>query len=402
MTHHSTTHNSAWHVLLIFLKLGLTSFGGPIAHLGYFHTEFVTKRRWWTQSSYADLVALCQFLPGPASSQVGMAIGLSRAGYWGALAAWLGFTLPSTLALVGVALGLSHYGNALPVGVLQGLNTVAVAVVAQAVWAMTQNLCPDKPRVTIMAAACCIVLWLPVTGMQMVVIVCGGLWGLLLRMPASPPIMDPMHMPVGRLAGMVWLALFFVLLLGLPVLSLYVSAPWLTITEAFYRAGSLVFGGGHVVLALLQTEVVATGWVSHEAFIAGYGAAQAVPGPLFSFAAFLGASLHGEVTGWWGATLAIVAIFIPSFFLIAGTLAFWPTLRSHQRIQAALSGVNAAVVGVLLAALYDPLWTTAIRSSQDFVFVLIASLALMIWRLPPWLVVFGMAALAQMMTLWLA
>lgn len=381
-----------WVVFLIFLRLGLTSFGGPIAHLGYFRDEFVTRRRWLTEHSYADLVALCQFLPGPASSQVGIALGLSRSGYAGALAAWAGFTLPSALALILFALGIASYGDVMSSGVLHGLKVVAVAVVAQAVWGMARNLCPDAPRITIMAAATCFVLLMPTAMGQLGVIAIAAIVGLLLFKPLQDTAHDPLPIVIGRRAGLPWLMLFFALLLGLPLLSAVFPSQGLAMVDAFYRAGSLVFGGGHVVLPLLQAEVVPTGWVGAESFLAGYGAAQAVPGPLFTFAAFLGASMNDAPSGWIGGLICLLAIFAPSFLLIVGVLPFWEHLRRNVRTRAALSGINAAVVGLLLAALYQPVWTSAIHAPQDFGLALVALVALMFWKLPPWLVVVGSGA----------
>ncbi|WP_144732792.1 chromate efflux transporter [Extensimonas perlucida] len=394
------THCSAWAIFLIFLRLGLSSFGGPIAHLGYFRTEFVEKRRWLSEHAYADLVALCQFLPGPASSQVGMALGFSRGGYAGALAAWLGFTLPSAIALILFALGLARHAELLPAGALHGLKVVAVAVVAQAVWGMARTLCADVPRVSIMAIATCAALALPSAWGQVGIIVAAGLVGLLWFAP--PPALDRVGLPIamGRRAGAVWLALFCVLLLGLPALAAAWPSQPLRMVDAFYRAGALVFGGGHVVLPLLQAEVVPPGWVSQEAFLAGYGAAQAVPGPLFTFAAFLGASMNVAPSGWWGGLLCLAAIFAPSFLLILGALPFWELLRHDVRARKALFGINAAVVGLLLAALYTPVWTSAILAPQDFGLALLALVALMFWRLPPWLVVLGSGLLGSLLGAW--
>jgi len=388
---------SPWAVFLIFLRLGLTSFGGPIAHLGYFRDEFVTRRRWLTDRSYADLVALCQFLPGPASSQVGIALGLSRAGYGGAFAAWLGFTLPSAIALVLFALGIAGYGDVVPSAVLHGLKVVAVAVVAQAVWGMARTLCPDAPRVTVMTVSACCVLLVPSAWAQVGVIALAALLGLLLFKPQSVTTHEPLPIAVGRRAGVLWLALFLVLLIGLPILNALFPSPALARVDAFYRAGSLVFGGGHVVLPLLQAEVVLAGWVSAESFLAGYGAAQAVPGPLFTFAAFLGAAMRDAPSGWLGGALCLLAIFAPSFLLVLGTLPFWEHLRRNACTQAALSGINAAVVGLLLAAFYQPVWTGAIDGPQDFGLALVALTALMVWKLPPWLVVLGSGAAAWLL-----
>ncbi len=384
-----TDDRSPWAVFLVFLRLGLTSFGGPIAHLGYFREEFVARRRWLSERAYADLVALCQFLPGPASSQVGMALGLSRAGYGGALAAWAGFTLPSALALILFALGLARHGDALPLGALHGLKVVAVAVVAQAVWGMARNLCPDAPRATLMAAAAVAVLLAPTAWAQIGVIGACGIAGLLWLRPALGEAHDPLPIAIGRRAGTVWLGLFLALLVALPALAPMLPGQTLAMVDAFYRSGSLVFGGGHVVLPLLQAEVVPAGWIDNDTFLAGYGAAQAVPGPLFTFAAFLGASMAQAPSGWLGGAVALIAIFVPSFLLVAGALPFWEPLRRNARMQAALAGINAGVVGLLLAALYQPVWTSAILGPRDFGLALLALAALMVWKFPPWLVVLG-------------
>lgn len=388
-----------WAVFLIFLRLGLTSFGGPVAHLGYFRDEFVSRRHWLSERSYADLVALCQFLPGPASSQVGIALGLSRSGYAGALAAWAGFTLPSALALILLALGIANYGDALPHGVLHGLKVVAVAVVAQAVWGMARSLCPDAPRITLMAAATCFVLLLPSAWSQIGVIAAAAIVGLWLFKPQPGAAHEPLPISVSRRAGTLWLALFLALLLGLPLLATLFPHQSLAMVDAFYRAGSLVFGGGHVVLPLLQAEVVPSGWVNHDAFLAGYGAAQAVPGPLFTFAAFLGAAMGPEPSGWLGGVICLLAIFTPAFLLVAGALPFWEHLRRNSRTQAALAGVNAAVVGLLLAALYQPVWGSAIHGAEDFALALVALVALMFWKLPPWLVVIASGAIGGLLAM---
>jgi chromate transporter len=374
-------------VLAVFLRLGLTSFGGPVAHLGYFRAEFVTRRRWLDDNSYADLVALCQFLPGPASSQVGIAVGLLRAGYPGALAAWTGFTLPSALALVLFAYSVGALGDAAGAGWLHGLKVAAVAVVAQAVLGMARTLAPDRERATLAGAAAVLVLAFPSAWGQIAAIVLGGIAGFLL-LRAGPPA-DQVALPIriSRTAGALWLGLFFVLLVGLPVASAVVPSQALKVFEAFYRAGSLVFGGGHVVLPLLQASVVPPGWVSNDAFLAGYGAAQAVPGPLFTFAAYLGTVMDPEPNGWRGAVLCLSAIFLPSFLLVAGALPFWDELRRRPLAQAVLRGVNAAVVGLLLAALYHPVWTSGITDAASFALAITAFLLLFMWQAPPWLVV---------------
>lgn len=383
MTNTTRIDHRPWAVFWIFLRLGMTSFGGPIAHLGYFRDEFVVRRQWLGEQSYADLVALCQFLPGPTSSQVGMALGLSRCGYTGALAAWTGFTLPSAILLILFALGINHYGDAMSAGVLQGLKVAAVAVVAQAVWGMARHLCPDVLRVFLMLVAAAFVLLLPSVWGQPLVIILMAAVGMLLFKPAMNTPLTPLPIMVGRKAGLIWLGLFFSLLLALPLLALLFPSQTLLMVDAFYRAGALVFGGGHVVLPLLQAEVVPAGWVDQQSFLAGYGAAQAIPGPLFSFAAFLGAAS----SGWWGGFICVVAIFVPSFLLIVGVLPFWQQLRANSRMQAALCGANAAVVGLLLAALYQPVWSSAIQGPQDIALAAAALAALMIGRLPSWLVV---------------
>lgn len=387
MTDTSRTDRRPWAVFLIFLRLGLTSFGGPIAHLGYFRDEFVTRRQWLSERSYADLVALCQFLPGPASSQVGIALGLSRSGYSGALAAWAGFTLPSAVALILFALGIASYGDTMPSGMLHGLKVVAVAVVAQAVWGMARNLCPDTPRITIMAATTCFVLLVPSAWGQVGAIIIAAVIGLSLFKPQQGAEHDPLPISMRYRAGLFWLILFFLILIGTPLLTAMFPNQILLMVGTFYRVGSLVFGGGHVVLPLLQAEIVHSGWVSNDTFLAGYGAAQAVPGPLFTFAAFLGASMNQTPSGWLGGLASLLAIFAPSFLLIFGALPFWERLRRNTRMQAAMLGINASVVGLLLAALYQPVWTSAIHTPQDFGFALVALVALMFWKLPPWLVV---------------
>jgi len=381
-----------WSLFAIFLKLGLTSFGGPIAHLAYFHDEFVTRRQWLTARSYADVVALCQFLPGPASSQVGIALGLSRAGFRGALVAWAGFTLPSALAMILFALGIAHHHTALPPGVLHGLKVVAVAVITQAVWGMARTLCPDMPRITLMVAMACVALVVPTAWSQLGVIIASAVLGVLLCKPPLNVERDSLPLSVSRRTGALSLGLFAVLLAGLPLLAKFYPNPTLLMIDAFYRVGSLVFGGGHVVLPLLQAEVVPPGWVNNDIFLAGYGAAQALPGPLFTFSAFLGAAMNTPPSGAPGGVICLLAIFTPSFLLVTGVLPYWEQLRRSPRMQAALCGINAGVVGLLLAALYQPVWTSAIRAPQDFALALCALVALMFWKLPPWLVVLTVGA----------
>jgi len=392
------SRGSALEVFAVFLRLGLTSFGGPIAHLGYFRDELVARRKWLDERTYADLVALCQFLPGPASSQVGMAVGIARAGMPGALAAWLGFTAPSAIALIAFAYGLEALGAGSG-GWLHGLKVVAVAVVAQAVWGMARSLTPDRPRITLAVVAALVMLAWPTALGQIGAIVAGAIVGRRLLAPPAAAASAAFAFPVRRTwAVIAWVA-FFGLLAGLPLAARLTSSETTAIVDAFYRAGSLVFGGGHVVLPLLQAEVVPPGWVDNDAFLAGYGAAQAVPGPLFTFAAYLGAVMNAPLTGWVGGLVCLVAIFLPSFLLVVGALPFWDRLRASPAAQSMLVGVNAAVVGLLLAALYDPVWTSAIRGRADFGLALAAFALLAVWRAPPWLVVVltaaGAAALAM-------
>lgn len=393
-------HSSLGEVLRVFLRLGLTSFGGPIAHLGYFRTEFVERRKWLDEKTYADLIALSQFLPGPASTKVGIAVGFFRAGYAGALTAWAGFTLPSALALVLFAYGVGRFGDALGSGWLHGLKVVAVAVVAQAVLGMMRSLAPDRDRATVAVAAAVIVLAFPTAWGQIGAIILGFAAGVTMLHVNIPADHVSLPLKVGRTAGAVLLTVFFAILLGLPLLIAVVPNHSLELFEAFYRAGSLVFGGGHVVLPLLQASVVPPGWVSNDAFLAGYGAAQAVPGPLFTFAAYLGAVMGPQPNGWLGATLCLVAMFLPSFFLTIGALPFWDELRRRPAAQSALRGVNAAVVGLLLAALYNPVWTSGISSGADFALAVAGFLLLFMWKVPPWLVVvlsaIGGAAIAKL------
>ena len=381
------SRGSFFEVLRVSIRLGLTSFGGPIAHLGYFHEEYVQRRKWIDEQSYADLVALCQFLPGPASSQVSIAIGIARARLLGGLAAWIGFTLPSALALVAFALGIGAFANTEDAGWLHGLKVVAVAVVAQAVWGMARSLCPDRERATIAIIASIVTLAWPSAVGQLSSIAVAGLVGLFAFPDTSSTSLSHMRFPIGKKLGVAAWILFFILLIGLPLVRQIVSSHALEVFDSFFRVGSLVFGGGHVVLPLLQSEVVGPGWVTNEQFVAGYGAAQAVPGPLFTFSAYLGALMATEPNGWTGAALALVAIFLPSFLLLTGALPFWDLLRSMPAFQSALKGINAAVVGLLLTALYNPVWTSAIHSPADFGLGLIAFGLLMFWKCPPWLVV---------------
>ena len=374
-------------VFLVALRLGMTSFGGPVAHLGYFREAFVTRRKWLDDRAYSDLVAFCQFLPGPASSQVGMGIGLARGGVAGAIAAWLGFTLPSALALMAFGFGVSTFLADLDQGWLHGLKVVAVAVVAQAVWGMARNLAPDASRFTLAVLAAGAVLAAPTPLVQMGIILAGGLAGLVLLRTEVNPRHVSLGIKVSKGTAVAALVMFFALLIGLPLFASAYPSQTLALVDSFFRSGALVFGGGHVVLPLLQSEVVPPGWVSNDAFLAGYGAAQAVPGPLFTFAAYLGTVMMPEPNGWLGAAIALLAIFAPSLLLVVGALPFWDALRRLPLVQKALLGVNAAVVGLLLAALYNPVWISAILTPGDFALALAAFTLLVFWKLPPWLVV---------------
>ncbi len=391
--------SSITQIFLVFIKLGLTSFGGPVAHLGFFREEFVRRRRWLTESSYADLVALCQFLPGPASSQAGYAIGLMRGGTAGGIAAWIGFTLPSAIMLIALAYGVTALGDMQQSGWLQGLKIAAVAVVAKAVWGMATQLCPDGQRTTMaLLAAMAALAWMTALT-QVLIIVTGGILGwLLYRHEVDPAREDRGTRILSRRGGATFLAAFFILLVGLPLLTANYPATNLQIFESFYRSGSLVFGGGHVVLPLLQTEVVPTNWITDDNFLAGYGAAQAVPGPLFTFAAYLGAVMTVGPGGWMGGLLTLVAIFMPSLLLVQGALPFWDLLRRAPAAQAAMRGTNAAVVGILLAALYNPVWINGIHGPRHFIIALGAFGLLQFWKAQPWLVV-GLAMMAGMVFL---
>lgn len=380
---HARPSTSVAGVFWIFLKLGLTSFGGPIAHLGYYRHEFVERRKWLAEAAYADLVALCNFLPGPASSQIGMALGISQAGLAGGVAAWMGFTLPSAFALIAFAYGFEALGVAADAGWLHGLKVVAVAVIAQAVWGMGKSLCPDRFRATLAILAALIVFAVPGATGQIAAIVLGGLAGWRCFTPAALAERPDMRFPIGRRAAFAAWILFLGLLLVLPGLALATHSHALALADSFYRTGSLVFGGGHVVLPLIRNEVVPPGWVSDEVFLAGYGAAQAVPGPLFTFAAYLGSVMAPQPNGIAGGMLCLVAIFLPGFLLVVGALPFWEAMRGRRWVQAAMGGVNAAVVGILFAALYDPVWITSVRSTKDMALALAAFGLLAFWKLPP-------------------
>ena len=390
----------ALEVLLAFSKLGVSSFGGPIAHIGYFREEFVVRRRWLDEHAYADLVGLCQFLPGPASSQVGFSLGLMRAGYLGGLAAWTGFTLPSAIALVLFAHGASALQGSLGTGLLHGLKLVAVAIVAQAVWGMARTLCPDRERATIAMVATLVILISASSGAQILAIALGGVAGLWLCRAAPQAPTRHVSVPVSRPVGLAALAIFLLLLVALPVWRNLGASQGLALFEAFYRSGALVFGGGHVVLPLLREAVVAPGWVSDDVFLAGYGAAQAVPGPLFTFAAYLGAVVTPPPHGSVGAALSLVAIFLPGMLALMGTLPFWDAFRRRVSAQAIMRGVNAAVVGLLGAALYHPVWTSSVETPADLGLALVGFVLLNVWRAPPLLVVvigaLGGVALAQL------
>ena len=383
-------------VLRIFLKLGLTSFGGPVAHLGYFRREFVVNRAWLDEPAYADLVALCQFLPGPASSQTGFAIGLLRAGYLGGLAAWAGFTLPSAIAMTLVAYGERALKGPAGDGLIHGLKLVAAAIVAQAVLGMAQSLTPDRPRATIAVLSLILMAFAPAGWAQIAVILLGALAGLVVCREAADIAVADVEAPITGLAALAFAGLFFALL----ALSFVPALPGAAaLAAAFYRSGALVFGGGHVVLPLLRTAVVDQGWVSDGAFLAGYGAAQAMPGPLFTFAAYLGAAAAVPPGGVAGAALALVAIFAPGLLLLMAVLPFWNGLRRRVSARAAMAGVNAAVVGLLASALYDPVWTGAVRGPADFAIAAAGFVALTVWRAPPLAVVAATAGAATVLSL---
>ncbi|KEK20735.1 ChrA protein [Bacillus manliponensis] len=370
-----------WEILMVSTKLGLMSFGGPVAHLGYFHEEYVKRKKWMDEKTYADLVALCQFLPGPASSQVGIGIGLTRSGLLGGILAWIGFTMPSVIALI-VFASLLQSIDVSNAGWIHGLKIVAVVIVAHAVLGMGKKLAPDRGRATIAVVAMIVTLLWQVAFSSVVVIIIAGIIGFLFykKEGESAPAIT---VPISKSTGTISLILFFGLLLLLPVLRHITTLEWIAVFDSFYRAGSLVFGGGHVVLPLLEKEIVSMGWVSKEEFLAGYGATQAVPGPLFTFAAYLGAVMGG----WSMAMLATIAIFLPAFLLVIGTLPFWSILRSKPKAQGALTGMNAAVVGILLAALYHPIWTSSILAAKDFALAAVLFCMLQFWKLPPWVIV---------------
>jgi chromate transporter len=384
---------------MAFLKLGLTSFGGPIAHLGYFRDELVVRRQWLDESTFADLVALCQFLPGPASSQVGFSLGILRGnGLWGGLAAWFAFTMPSALIMFAFAMGAAAFTGPVAEGFLHGLKLVAVAVIAQAIWGMSRTLTPDRTRAGIALGAIAIVVLFAGSFGQIAAIALGACAGLWLCRGEPAPVSGHLNFPVTPRAGVIALVLFAALLLIPPVVVTVSHSQGLALFDAFYRSGALVFGGGHVVLPLLQAQVVTPGWVSNEAFLAGYGLAQAVPGPLFTFAAYLGAVMGPSPHGVAGATIALIALLLPGMLLVYGMLPFWDAMRTRPNAQAAMRGTNAAVVGILGAALYHPVWTSAVATPRDFALALAGFLLLTVWKLSPWIVVMLLAAgtLAQL------
>ncbi|MGD6965763.1 chromate transporter [Rossellomorea vietnamensis] len=377
-----TSLKALLEILIISTRLGLTSFGGPVAHLGYFHNEYILRKKWMDEKSYADLVALCQFLPGPASSQVGIGIGVMRAGALGGIVSFIGFTLPSVIALILFAVLLTEF-NVTNAGWIQGLKVVAVAVVAHAILGMSTKLAPDLSRKTLALLALIVTLLWQSAFSQVAVILLAGIAGFLLYKNHTDTQESELMVPLSKRFAIICLTLFFGLLILLPILREATALNWIAMFDSFYRSGSLVFGGGHVVLPLLEQEFVPSGWLSEEAFLAGYGAAQAVPGPLFTFAAYLGAVMKG----WQGGLIATVAIFLPAFLLIYGTLPFWDSLRRNPKIKGALMGVNAAVIGILLSAFYHPIWTSTILAPVDFAFAAVLFSMLVYWKLPPWMVV---------------
>ncbi|MDM5209426.1 chromate efflux transporter [Cytobacillus kochii] len=369
-------------IFIVSTRLGFTSFGGPVAHLGYFHQEYVRKRKWMDEKSYADLVALSQFLPGPASSQVGIGIGVMRGGVLGGIVSFIGFTMPSVIALILFAYFAQQLGL-VEFGIIQGLKIVAVVIVAHAILGMAKSLTPDLTRKSIALFALLITLLIPHNLSQIGVILVAGLLGYFMFSKKEEHDGLSLQVPLSKKIGLVCLSLFFGLLTILPILSSLISSTWLSMVDSFYRAGALVFGGGHVVLPLLEREFVPTGFISEEAFLSGYAAAQAVPGPLFTFAAFIGADMNG----WLGGMIATFSIFLPAILLIFGVLPFWHALRKNHHIRGAFIAINAAVVGILISAFYMPIWTSAIITPLDFSLAAILFFMLVYWKLPPWLIV---------------
>lgn len=383
-------------IFLTFLVLGATAFGGPVAHFGYFRTEFVDRRRWIDERAYADLVSLCQFLPGPASSQTGIAIGMMQRGWAGGFAAWLGFTTPAAIIMISLGFGLSFAQTAAGQGVIHGLKLAAVAVIANALWGMARSACGSPIKASFAALACVAILFAASAWHQILVIAVAAMAGALLIREEPSSIDRPATRADGKLFGASLFVVFLVLLFGLPLLAKSVASGNLDAIASFYRVGSLVFGGGHVVLPLLEAELVPTGWMSTDVFLAGYGAAQAIPGPMFALTGYLGNVINpgdGYLGGWIGGLIAIVAVFLPSFLLLGAALPYWDALRSRARIQSSLSGVNAAVVGLLLAVLYTPVWTSTVEDVSDFATVVVAAVLLSMWKAPSWLVVL-LAAIA--------
>ncbi len=376
--------NKTLEVFFIFLKLGCTSFGGPIAHIGFFQEEFVNRRKWLDEKKYADIVSLCQFLPGPASSQVGMTIGQLRAGFFGAVFAWLGFTMPSAILMILFALGATNFSEYLNEGILHGFKIAAVAVVAQALWQMGIKLCPDKERMSIAIGSAIFVIFFPIAFVQVLIIIAGAFIGKFFLPQIEILSIEREENNRYPLFSYICIFLFFSILFILPLTVKIYPLDSLKLFDSFYRVGSLVFGGGHVVLPLLKEEVVSTGWVSNDSFLAGYGVAQAIPGPLFTFASFLGAVSNLYPRGWIGGLLALVAVFLPSFLLVLGVYPFWEKFRQNQFLQNVISGINSSVVGLLLAALYNPVWTSAIFNSLDFALLCFLFLLLMFWKFPSW------------------
>ena len=380
--------NNLLTIFAVALRLGLTSFGGPIAHIGFFRQEYVENRRWLTERRFSDLVALCHFLPGPTSSQVGIAVGITRGGLLGGLLAWIGFTVPSAAVLIAFGFGVAEFDNLLDGDWLKGLKIAAVAVVAQALWGMSTTLAPDKARATIAVLAAIAILLSPIALSIVVVILVAGAYGWWrFRHYVDDSSTEDFAYDIPKSIGIAFAVIFFALLIGLPLARVFLDVDVLAMFDGFFRSGSLVFGGGHVVLPALETEVVETGWVTAEQFIAGYGATQAIPGPLFTFSAYLGTVMDIGPGGVSGAVIALVAIFIPSFLLVIAILPFWNQLGQASNFRAALVAINAAVVGILAAALFDPVWTSSINSASDFALAAVAFGLLMFWKLPSWLVV---------------
>jgi chromate transporter len=392
---------TAGEVLIAFLRLGCTSFGGPIAHLGYFRSEFVERRKWCAEETFVELLALAQSMPGPASSQVAFALGLLRGRWAGGLAAWVGFTTPSALLMLAFAFGHRFLTGKSGAGVVHGLQLVAVAVVAQAILAMQKSLAPDRLRMALALMATTIALFAPASFSTLLAIGVGALFGWLLLRSAPIIALPRVRFGVSRLQGTIAGATFLIFLLLLPLLTQVTGSRILQVFNAFYRTGALVFGGGHVVLPLLENAVVARGWTDQESFLSGYGAVQAIPGPLFTFAAYLGAVIRPNPSPLLVGMLALIAIFLPGLLIVVAVLPFWSVLREKREIQASLRGVNASVVGVLLAAFFQPVWTSAVHSRFDFLLTLSAFLLLTLFNLPPWMIVVGCGSISGLGTLFL-